>query len=129
MQRPRALISVVDDDLSSRESLPALLQTLGFAAMAFASAAEFLASDAPTKTQCLLLDVSMPGMSGPELQSELSHRGQSIPIIFITGHGDPELRAQLLARSAVECLFKPFSEDDLCSALVRAGVAHIETRS
>lgn len=116
MQQPR-LISVVDDDVSSRESLPDLLRTLGFAAMPFASAEDFLASDALTDTQCLILDVSMPGMSRPELQSELSRRELKIPIIFITAQHDRQLRADLLARGAVECLFKPFSEHDLCSAL------------
>ena len=106
----RALISVVDDDVSSRESLPDFLQTFGFAAMAFASAEEFLASDALADTQCLILDVSMPGMSGPQLQCELNRRELNIPIIFITAHCDRDLRADLLARGAVECLFKPFSE-------------------
>jgi FixJ family two-component response regulator len=122
--RHGALISVVDDDVSSRESLPDLLQMLGFAAVTFASAEDFLASDALTKTQCLILDVSMPGMSGPELQCELSRRELNIPIIFITAHCDREVRADLLARGAVECLLKPFSDRDLCSALDRvAGTA------
>ena len=112
-----ALISVIDDDVSSRESLPDLLQMLGFVAMPFASAEDFLASDVLADTQCLILDVSMPGMSGPELQSELSRRELKIPIIFITAHCDRDLRADLLARGAVECLFKPFSERDLRSAL------------
>jgi FixJ family two-component response regulator len=112
-----ALISVVDDDVSSRESLPDLLQMLGFAAVPFSSAEDFLASDVLADTQCLILDVSMPGMSGPELQRELSRRELRIPIIFITAHCDPELRADLLARGAVACLFKPLSEHDLRSAL------------
>jgi FixJ family two-component response regulator len=112
-----ALISVVDDDVSSRESLPGLLQVLGFVARPFASAEDFLASDVLADTQCLILDVSMPGMSGPELQRELSRRELKIPIIFITAHCDRDLRADLLARGAVECLFKPFSERDLRSAL------------
>lgn len=116
----RALISVVDDDVSSRESLPDLLQMLGFAAVPFASAEEFLASDALAGTRCLILDVSMPGMSGPELQRELIRRGVRIPIIFITAHCDRNLRADLLARGAVECLFKPLSEHELRSALDRA---------
>jgi FixJ family two-component response regulator len=115
--RKHALISVVDDDISSRESLPDLLQMLGFAAVPFASAAEFLASDVAAETQCLILDVSMPGMSGPQLQCELSRRGLKIPIIYITAHSDPDLRADLLARGAVECLFKPFSDGDLRAAL------------
>ncbi len=112
-----ALISVVDDDVSSRESLPGLLQTLGFAAMPFPSAEDFLASNVLADTQCLILDVSMPGMSGPQLQCELRRRELKIPIIFISGHCDRDLRADLLARGAVECLFKPFSEHDLRLAL------------
>ncbi len=88
--------------------------------MPFASAEEFLASDALTDTRCLILDVSMPGMSGPELQRELNRRGFKTPIIFITAHCDQDLRADLLARGALECLFKPFTEQDLRSALDRA---------
>lgn len=117
---PRALISVVDDDVSSRESLPDLLRMLGFDALAFPSAEDFLASGALSDTQCLLLDVSMPGMSGPQLQEELHRRELTVPIVFMTAHRDPKLRADLLARGAVECLFKPFSEHDLRSALLRA---------
>jgi FixJ family two-component response regulator len=116
----RALISVVDDDVSSRESLPDLLQMFGFAVMAFSSAEDFLTSDVLAATQYLILDVSMPGMSGPQLQSELSRRELKIPIIFITAHRDQDLRAELVARGAVACLFKPFSEQDLRSALDRA---------
>jgi FixJ family two-component response regulator len=116
----RALISVVDDDVSSRESLPDLLKTLGFDAIPFASAEDFLASEALADTRCLLLDVSMPGMSGPQLQEELKRRELKIPIVFMTAHRDRALRADLLARGAVECLFKPFSEPDLRSALARA---------
>ena len=120
MMQQRPLISVVDDDVSLRESLPDLLDMLGFAARPFASAEEFLASDVIADTRCLILDVSMPGMSGPELQSELSRRGLRLPIIFVTGQCDQNLRATLLARGAVECLFKPFSEQALRSALDRA---------
>jgi FixJ family two-component response regulator len=115
-----ALISVVDDDVSSRESLPDFLQALGFSAMPFASAEEFLASGSLADTRCLILDVSMPGMSGPQLQEELARRGLPIPIIFITAQCDQALRTNLLARGAVECLFKPFSEQELRSALDRA---------
>lgn len=116
MQQP-ALISVVDDDESVRESLPGLLEVLGFAVRPFASAVDFLASEVLAHTRCLILDVSMPVMSGPQLQSELTRRGLHIPIIFITAQCDQTLRATLLARGAVACLFKPFSERDLRSAL------------
>jgi FixJ family two-component response regulator len=116
MQRP-PLISLVDDDESVRESLPDLLRMLGFAPRAFASAADLLASDALAATQCLISDVSMPVMSGPQLQLELNRRGLNIPVIFITAHCDEALRASLLAGGAVECLFKPFRERDLRLAL------------
>jgi len=114
------LISVVDDDLSVRESLPDLLKELGFAAQVFSSAEEFLASDTLTKTQCLILDIAMPGMSGPELHRELQRRGIKIPVIFITGHGDEAVRLRLREGSAVECLLKPFSDMSLLEALNKA---------
>jgi FixJ family two-component response regulator len=118
------LISVVDNDESVRESLPDLLREFGFAAQAFSSAEEFLASDWVGQTGCLVLDVSMPGMSGPDLQQELTRRRQEIPIVFITAHRDETVRPRLLQRGAVECLFKPFSETALLDALnaaLRAG--------
>ena len=113
----RSLVSVVDDDESVRESLPDLLRQFGFAAEAFSSAEAFLASDVVSETSCLLLDVAMPGMSGPELQQELIRRQQDIPIVFITANGDKTVRPRLLAQGAVECLFKPFSEAALLDAL------------
>ena len=116
----RSLVTVVDDDKSVRESLPDLLRQLGFAAEAFSSAEEFLGSDFVSKTSCLLLDIAMPGMSGPQVQLELARRRQMIPIVFITASGDKNLRPHLLARGAVECLFKPFSEAALLDALESA---------
>jgi FixJ family two-component response regulator len=113
----RSLVSVVDDDESVRESLPDLLRQFGFAAEAFSSAEAFLASEVVSKTSCLILDVAMPGMSGPDLQEELIRRQQEIPIVFVTGHGDRTVRPRLLAQGAVECLFKPFSEAALLDAL------------
>jgi FixJ family two-component response regulator len=117
---PRPLVAVVDDDESVRESLPDLLQELGYAPRAFASAEEFLASGGFTDVQCLILDIAMPGMSGPELQRELIRRGYTIPIIFITALADKSIRSGLLQHGAVACLFKPFSEQDLREALVVA---------
>jgi FixJ family two-component response regulator len=113
----RSLVSVVDDDESVRESLPDMLRQFGFAAAAFSSAEEFLASDVIGRTNCLILDVKMPGMSGPDLQRELTTLGQTIPIVFITASGDNTIRARLLSSGAVECLFKPFSEAALLDAL------------
>jgi FixJ family two-component response regulator len=126
MDKP-SLVSVVDDDESVRESLPDLIRQLGFAAEAFSSAEAFLASDVVSETSCLLLDIAMPGMSGPALQRELRRRRQEVPIVFITGQADETIRPQLLARGAVECLFKPFSEaavlDAVRAALRRAAGA------
>jgi FixJ family two-component response regulator len=113
----RSLVSVVDDDESVRESLPDLLRELGFAAEAFSSAEAFLASEVVSETSCLILDVAMPGMSGPDLQEELMRRQQEISIVFITANGDQTIRPRLLAQGAVECLFKPFSEAALLDAL------------
>jgi len=113
----RSLVSVVDDDESVRESLPDLLKEFGFAVQAFSSAEEFLASNCVCETKCLILDVAMPGMSGPDLQRELMLRRKEIPIIFITAHGGETVRPRLLEQGAVECLFKPFSDTALREAL------------
>ena len=113
----RSLVSVVDDDESVRESLPDLLREFGYAARAFSSAEEFLASDWIGQTSCLLLDIAMPGMSGPDLQRELKLRHQGIPIVFITARRDDKVRALMLEQGAVECLFKPFSETILLNAI------------
>jgi FixJ family two-component response regulator len=113
----RPLISVVDDDESVRESLPDLLREFGFEAQTFSSAEEFLTSEAVADTNCLVLDVAMPGMSGPDLQRELRLREHSIPIVFITAQRDAMVRPRLIAQGAVECLFKPFEPTDLLRAL------------
>ena len=113
----RSLVVVVDDDESVRESLPDLLRECGFAVQAFASAEDFLASGSVASTKCLILDVAMPGMTGPDLQQELALRRWKIPIIFVTAHADNTVRPRLLEQGAVECLFKPFSETALLAAL------------
>lgn len=118
------LVSIVDDDESVRESLPDLLREFGFVAHTFSSAEEFLASDCIEQTRCLLLDVTMAGMSGPDLQQELKRRRQEIPIVFITAQRDETVRSRLIEHGAVDCLFKPFSETALLNALnaaLRAG--------
>ena len=114
---PLPLVSVVDDDESVRESLPDLLALLGYEARAFGSAQEFLASDCVDRTNCLILDVSMPGMTGPELQRELKLRRKLIPIVFITAHASESTRLLLLEQGAVACLSKPFGEVALMAAL------------
>jgi FixJ family two-component response regulator len=113
----RSLVAVIDDDESVRESLPDLLRELGFAVQAFSTAEEFLASDYIGQTRCLILDIAMPGMSGPDLQRELTLRRQEIPVVFITAHGDESVRPRLLEQGAVECLSKPFSDAALLRAL------------
>jgi FixJ family two-component response regulator len=111
------LVSIVDDDESVREALPDLLKELGYSTQAFSSAEEFLASDYVGLTRCLILDLSMPGMSGPDLQRELALRRRQIPIVFITAHGDETIRRRLVQQGAAECLFKPFSDIALRNAL------------
>jgi FixJ family two-component response regulator len=115
-----SLVSVVDDDESVRESLPDLLTGFGYQARVFSSAEEFLASDCVDQTKCLILDVAMPGMTGPELQQELKLRRKEIPIVFITASRDETVRAQLLEQGAVECLFKPFGDTAMFEALQAA---------
>jgi len=116
----RPLVAVVDDDISVRESLPDLLQQVGFAVQAFASAEAFLTSDAAGATSCLVLDVGLPGMSGPDLQLEMVRRGRPVPIVFITAKGDKFLTPRLLGAGAVACLFKPFNDTTLIDAVEAA---------
>jgi FixJ family two-component response regulator len=111
------LVSVVDDDESVRESLPDLLRELGFAVRVFCSAEAFLKSEYVDRTDCLLLDVAMPGMSGPDLKRALAARHRSIPIVFITAYGDQRLRLRMLQLGAVDCLLKPFSDTALREAV------------
>ncbi len=114
------LLSVVDDDESVRESLPDLLREFGFAARVFSSAEEFLSSDSVGKTTCLILDIAMPGMSGPELYNELKRRGDEFPVLFITGQTDENLRVRLIKQGAAGFLLKPFSDADLLAAIKKA---------
>jgi FixJ family two-component response regulator len=116
----RFLVGVVDDDESVREALPDLLRESGYAAQAFASAEELLGSGDIVRFGCLVLDIAMPGMSGLELHRELRRRGQRIPVVFITANGDQTVRPRLLEQGAVDCLFKPFSETALLSAVSAA---------
>ena len=113
----RSLISVVDDDESVRESLPDLLGEFDYATRAFSSAEQFLASDCVGQTRCLIVDISMSGMTGPDLQRELGLRRLDIPIIFITAYEDGNMFARLIERGAACCLIKPFSDTELRQAL------------
>jgi FixJ family two-component response regulator len=110
-------VAIVDDDLSVRESLPDWLKDFGFPSNAFASADEFLASGFVAQTGCLILDVVMPGMSGPDLQNELTLRGHKIPIIFITARFDRAVRKRVLDAGAAAYLLKPFSDTALLDAI------------
>ena len=116
----RLLLSVVDDDESIRESLPDLIKEFGFASRAFSSAEEFLSSGSVDQTSCLILDIAMPGMSGPELHLELKRRGEEIPVIFITGQKDEAVRARVFAQGAAGFLLKPFSDAALLAAITAA---------
>jgi FixJ family two-component response regulator len=117
MTQNKIMVSVIDDDESVRESLPDLLKEFGFTVSAFASAEEFLASGDVTRSSCLILDIGMRGMSGPDLQRELKQRQQEVPIVFITAQRDEALRSRMLKLGAVECLFKPFSDTALFEAI------------
>ena len=117
MTDKRSLVAVVDDSESVRESLPDLLESSGYDVQTFESAEAFLRSQALGLAGALVLDVGLPGMSGPDLQQELIRLGRLIPTVFITAQGDPSLRPRLIARGAVACLFKPFSDTALVDAL------------
>ena len=116
----RPLLSVVDDDESIRESLPDLIKEFGFAARTFSSAEEFLSSGAVAESSCLILDIAMPGMSGPELYQEIKRRGEKVPVIFITGQKDEAVRTRALEQGAAGFLLKPFSDAALLSAIKTA---------
>jgi FixJ family two-component response regulator len=114
------MISIIDDNDSVRESLQRLMRSVGFAVNVFASAEEFLDSDRLRDTDCLILDIRLPGMNGLEFQHHLATRHSEIPIIFITSHEDDELRARALNAGAVDYLLKPFNNEDLLDAIDEA---------
>ena len=114
------LIVIVDDNQSVRESLPGLLQHAGYAVASFASAEDFLAANVTDDTSCMILDVGLPGMSGPDLHQELIHRGQAVPTVFITAQDDASLHRRLVTAGAVACLDKPFSDTALLDAVASA---------
>ena len=111
------LISIVDDDDSLRDSLNNLIRSLGFRAQGFASAEEFLNSNQLHDTQCLIVDVRMPGMSGLELQRHLVAAHSQIPIVFITSHADDDAETRALKAGAVAFLYKPCREEMLIKAI------------
>ena len=121
----KPVVSVVDDDESVRESLAGLIRSVGLAVKVFESAEEFLGSDLVAGTDCLILDVRMPGMDGLELQRRLKTRQPDLPVIFITAHGsEEEVRQRALAAGALDYLLKPLSEEEVLSAVDKALKSH-----
>jgi FixJ family two-component response regulator len=121
-------IAIVDDDESVREAATNLFRSMGFTAVAFASAEDFLSSDRVEKASCLVLDVQMPGMSGPALQKHLVAAGRQIPIVFVTAYPDESVRDRALKSGAVCFLTKPFREEDLLDGLRSALHSGDDTR-
>ena len=121
IQANTKLVAIVDDDDSMRDALQGLLKAVGLSAQAFASAEEFLRSGQHRQTACLITDIRMPGMSGLELQAQLNAEHCRIPTIFITAHGDAQMRMQALRAGAVEFLAKPFDDEALLET-VRAAL-------
>jgi len=113
-------VVIIDDDAGVRESIVELVESVGLLAASFASAQEFLSSERPDGPSCLVLDVRLPGISGLDLQHELSRAGIRIPIIFITGHADIPMTVQAMKYGAIEFLTKPFRDQDLLDVIQRA---------
>jgi len=113
----RPVIAVVDDDLSVREALENLISSVGYEVKLFASAEAFLDSDARANTDCAVLDLRLPGISGIQLQRKLATNGQSIPSLIITAQGDDQARAEAAAAGAVAFINKPFKEETLLAAI------------
>jgi FixJ family two-component response regulator len=118
--QPIPTVFIVDDDFAARSSLRMLLKSLGFVTLAYDCAAAFLEAYDASQPGCLLLDVRMPGMSGLELQQRLSLEGKSIPVIFITGHGDVPMAVEAMQRGAMDFLQKPFEDHELLVRVQRA---------
>ena len=112
-----SLIAVIDDDISVRESVESLLKSVGFQVNTYSSAEEFMGSPRLDAADCLVLDVRLDGMSGPDLQRELKAGGRSIPIVFVTAHETEALRERMMADGAIDCLLKPFNDDALLNAV------------
>src|SRR5258708_11331147 len=120
MQRKSSLVGIVDDDDLMRSALQGLLKAVGLSSRAFASAEEFLNSGQQHQTACLIADIRMPGISGLELQTRLNAEHCRIPTIFITAHGDTQMRMQALRAGAVEFLAKPFDDEALLDSVLSA---------
>jgi two-component system, LuxR family, response regulator FixJ len=129
MQELTPTVFVVDDDNAVRNSLRLLLKSVGLASQPLGSAAEFLETYRPSQPGCLVLDVRMPGMSGLELQRELNLRGATIPVIFITGHGDIPMAVDAMQQGAFDFLAKPFRDQELIDRVQRALAKDATTRA
>jgi FixJ family two-component response regulator len=116
----RSVVCIVDDDISIRDALCTLIRSVGFEVQTFTAAPEFLNAELPDVPTCLVLDVRLPGLSGLDLQRELSRIGMYIPIIFISGHGDIPMTVRAMKAGAVEFLMKPVREQDLLDAVTQA---------
>ena len=118
------MISIVDDDESVRDALRTLLRSMGYHVGTFASAEQFLDADALRETECLILDIRMPGMSGLELQRRLKSLDSAVPIIFVTAHDDQTIRRQATEAGAVDFFSKPFEASALVAAVQAALIGH-----
>jgi FixJ family two-component response regulator len=119
MDNHRPIVFIIDDDLSVREAISNLLESIGLDAKTFGSTEEFLRAERPDSPSCLILDVMLPGMRGLEFQEVLEQSGTSIPIIFITAHGDIPMTSRAMKKGAIEFLPKPFPKEDLLAAVHR----------
>jgi FixJ family two-component response regulator len=129
MKEKQPTVFVVDDDDGVRASIRLLLKSIGFTATPMASAQEFLAAFDPAQPGCLVLDIRMPGMSGMELQQQLNLRGATLPVIFITGHGDVPMAVEAMQHGAFDFLQKPFRDQDLIDRVQKALARDRETRA
>jgi len=126
MRNAGALAYVVDDDVSAREGVARLIRSAGMMTKTFASGEEFLASPRPLMPSCLVLDLNLPGLSGLDLQQELSKSGVQVPIIFLTGHGDIATTVRALKAGARNFLTKPFQDEDLLNAIRQCLSSYLE---
>jgi FixJ family two-component response regulator len=129
MKERTPTVFIVDDDAGVRSSIRMLLRSVGLAATPLASAQEFLAAFDPAQPGCLVLDIRMPGMSGMELQQQLNLRGATMPVIFITGHGDVPMAVEAMQHGAFDFLQKPFRDQDLIDRVQKAIARDRHTRA
>ena len=129
MQARQPVVMVVDDDTGVRNAMRSLLKSVGLNSQLHSSAQEFLATYDPLQPGCLVLDIRMPGMSGLELQQELNVRGATIPVIFMTGHGDVPMAVEAMQHGAFDFLQKPFRDQELLDRVQRALIRDTENRA